>query len=283
MEAVNLLSTGLEKSKRIFKNSIRYIFLAWKTFSMWIPFRLEEGDRSIVLQSFTEGGGQPAYLWVIEFEQFVIVVVFVFVFVFLIVIVFWLTSQPTCEWYHLNNSLIFFSMWPPHWPSTTSPRTSGVGVEEGLIIQFGQQWMKSTTNALQVFDQTLRVGFSISSSYDVVSGTEGTWHSQESNSFFKNSDTKSFQYLTVSLADFPTIQYPNSSFRLYENLNVLQDKTEEDDPSQVGLLSHNTHRHNQYPFPPLACAALAALYLPLMCYLWITDCQSPNKEKPMRG
>jgi len=28
-------------------------------------------------------------------------------------------------------------------------RTSGVGVEEDLIIQFGQQWMKSTTNALQ--------------------------------------------------------------------------------------------------------------------------------------
>ena len=26
--------------------------------------RLEEGEKSIVLQSFTEGGGQPAYLWV---------------------------------------------------------------------------------------------------------------------------------------------------------------------------------------------------------------------------
>jgi len=54
-----------------------------------IIIKLEEAERSIVLQSFTEGGGQPAYL------------------------------------------------------------TSGVGVEEGLIIQFGQQWMKSTTNALQ--------------------------------------------------------------------------------------------------------------------------------------
>ena len=30
--------------------------------------RLEEGERSIVLQSFTEGGGQPAYLSVISFE-----------------------------------------------------------------------------------------------------------------------------------------------------------------------------------------------------------------------
>ena len=30
--------------------------------------RLEEGEKSIVLQSFTEGGGQPAYLWV-EFSK----------------------------------------------------------------------------------------------------------------------------------------------------------------------------------------------------------------------
>ena len=28
-------------------------------------------------------------------------------------------------------------------------RTSGEGVEETLIVQFGQQWMKSTTDALQ--------------------------------------------------------------------------------------------------------------------------------------
>ena len=29
------------------------------------------------------------------------------------------------------------------------PRTSGEGVEETLIVQFGQKWMKSTTDALQ--------------------------------------------------------------------------------------------------------------------------------------
>jgi len=54
-----------------------------------IIIKLEEGEKSIVLQSFTEGGGDPTYL------------------------------------------------------------TSGEGVEETLIVQFGQQWMKSTTDALQ--------------------------------------------------------------------------------------------------------------------------------------
>jgi len=56
----------------------------------WQPTtRLEEGERSIVLQSFTEGGGDPTYL------------------------------------------------------------TSGEGVEETLIIEFGIKWMKATTDALQ--------------------------------------------------------------------------------------------------------------------------------------
>ena len=63
-------------------------------------------------------------------------------------------------------------------------RTSGVGVEEDLIIQFGQQWMKSTTNALQV--------------------------------------GRSAIYL------FYVIKRP-----LNVCLNMFQDKTEEDDPSQV--------------------------------------------------
>lgn len=53
-----------------------------------ITIKLEEGARSILLQSFTEGGGEAAFM------------------------------------------------------------TSAVDVEEHMIIQFGQAWMKSTTDAL---------------------------------------------------------------------------------------------------------------------------------------